>query len=315
MTTQITWNDLFTQGTLIDYSTHIWRARIRLKAEDLGIDATDDVQKAFSFGCHRLAPSTAFEAINSAVNGYVSDIMEHSLNFPLLQGVRYVPDSEVKPLQKKLDLRLREFNIAVEEFLAQYDSMMQEMLPVLEQALKEAAKTPEAAFNALSRVTREYPSSEKVAAKFGLEWNFFTIAIPSSKEAADTAKSSIPQVQKVITSMVEQLRTELSEKVSGLISLAQKAKDGTSRTKEGFGSMSKKSALSVLEKVDRMNILGDSVLKAQTQALRSLLDSSDMNVVMRDLGQIKTNLESDITEATKAAEKKLTGLGNRKIAF
>ena len=210
MNTQITWNDLFTQGTLIDYSTHIWRARIRLTAEDLGIDMTDDVQKAFSFGCHRLAPASAFEAINSAVNGYVNDIMEHSLNFPLLQGVRYVPDSEVKPLQKKLDMRLREFNIAVEEFLAQYDSMMQEMLPVLEQALKEAAKTPEAAFNALSRVTREYPSSEKVAAKFGLEWSFFTIAIPSSKEAADTAKSSIPQVQKVITSMVEQLRNELS---------------------------------------------------------------------------------------------------------
>jgi len=311
----VTWNDLFTQGTLIDYSVHLWRARIQLKPEDLGIDSTADIQKAFSFGCHRLAPASAFEGINAAVSGWQRDIEEHSLAFPILSGVRYVPDTQVKELQRKLDMRLREFNIAVEEFLYQYDDMMSEMLPILEQALREAAKTQEAAAAAISRVTQEYPSREKVAQKFGLEWNFFTIAIPSSKEAAVTAKSAIPQVQKVIGSMVEQLRNELSEKVAGLLDLAKKAKDGTSRTKEGFGSMSKKSALAVLEKVDRLNVLGDSVLREQTQVLRSLLDSSDldMNNVIRDLNSVKGNLEQDIATAQAQAEKKLTGLGVRKL--
>lgn len=314
-TTNVTWNDLFTQGTLIDYSTHLWRARIRLKPEDLGIDPTDDVQRALSFGCHRLAPASAFADINAVVNGYTSDIMEHSLNFPLLQGVRYVPDSEITELQRKLDKRSFEFGIAVDAFLAQYDNMMAEMLPIIEKALQEAAKTPDAASAAMSRVVTEYPSRDKVTQKFGLEWNFFTIAIPDSKEAAVSAKNSIPQVQKAITGMVEQLRNELLEKVSGLFSLAKKVKDGTSRSKDGFASTSKKSALDVLAKVDRLNILGDTVLKEQVQVLRSLLDSEDMSAVMQDLSKVKVNLESDVAEASKAAEKKLTGLGNRKIAF
>jgi hypothetical protein len=313
----VTWNDLFTQGTLIDYSVHLWRARIQLKPEDLGIDMTDDIQKAFSFGCHRLAPASAFEEINAAVGGWERDIKEHSLAFPILDGVRYVPDDQVKVLQQKLDMRLREFNIAVEYFIAQYENMMTDMLPIIEQALLSAAKTPEAAAAAISRVTQEYPSREKVAQKFGLEWNFFTIAIPASKEAAVTAKSAIPQVQKVINSMVEQLRNELSDKVASLLDLAKKAKDGKSRTKEGFGSTSRNSALAVLDKVDRLNVLGDTVLREQTQVLRSLLDSSemDMNTVISDLAKVKGNLESDIATATAAAEKKLTGLGNRKIAL
>ena len=313
----ITWNDLFTQGTLIDFSVHLWRARLQLKAKDLGIDETEDVQKAFSFGCHRLAPAESFESINEAVRGWQRDIEEHSLAFPLLQGVRYVPDNQVRILQNKLDLRVRDFNIAVEEFLAQYDSMMNEMLPVLEQALHEAAKTPDAAKTAFSRVCQEYPSRQDVAAKFGLEWNFFTIALPTSDIAAQTAKSAIPQVQKVITSMVEELRKGLSEKVSNLLSLARKAQNGTSRSKDGFGNKTKQSMLDAIEKVMRLNVLGDPVLTEQTKMLRRLLESDgdELATVVQNLNKIKVNLESDVAEAAKAVERKLTGTGNRKIAI
>lgn len=313
----ISWNDLFTQGTLIDFSVHLWRARIRLTAEDLGIDDTEDVKKAFSFGCHRLAPAKAFESINSCVNSWTTAIEEHSFAFPLLRGVRYVPDGQVRELQRKLDLYLREFNICVGEFIEDYDRMMHEMLPTLEQALHDAAKSTEAANSAYSRVIQEYPSAAKVALKFGLEWNFFSISLPSSKDAAVTAKSAIPQVQKVVASMIEQLRTELSDKVANLISLAQKTQSGSARHKNGFGKASKESAFSVLEKVDRLNVLGDSVLKEQTEMLRSMLtaDNADINTTVRALDRIKSNLESDIEEAAEVAEKRLTGLGNRKIAI
>jgi len=311
----ISWGDLFTQGTLIDFSVHLWRAKLQLTAKDLGIDETDDVQKAIRFGSHRLAPSEAFEAINSQVRGYQTDIQEHSLAFPVLQGVRYVPDSEVKTLQTKLDLRVRQFNIEVEKFLDQYDDMMREMIPVIEQALTEAAKTPEAAQAALSRVIQNYPSREKVAEKFELEWNFFTISMPVSSEASKMAKDANSQVQKVMSSMLEELRAELSEKVGSLLSLAQKVKDGNSRDKDGFGSRSKESAINVLNKVDRLNILGDPVLSEQTKKLRSILESEsiDATEVVRDLDTIKSNLEVDIQSARDMAEKKLTGLGNRKI--
>lgn len=312
----ITWNDLFTQGTLIDYSVHLWRARIRLTAEDLGIDATDDVQKAFSFGCHRLAPTKSFEEINSAVNAWMKDIEDHSFDFPLLRGVRYVPDTQVPELQRKLDERKREFNIAVDEFLDRYNTMMQEVLPTIEQALHDAAKTSEAAKSAFSRVVQEYPSVSKVAKKFDLEWNFFTISIPISKEAAVTAKSAIPQVQSVITSMIDQLRSELSDKVGNLLTLTQNIKDGKSRSKAGLASKSKKSALAVLDRVDRLNIMNDDTLTEQVSMLRLLLSNdNDLSTTVRGLKSVKSNLEADISAVVEAAEKRMTGLGNRKISI
>ena len=191
---------------------------------------------------------------------------------------------------------------------------MNEMLPTIEHALKDACKTPEAAELAYSRVVKEYPSVSKVASKFGLEWDFFTISLPSSKEAAQSAKNAVPQVQSLISGMVEELRGELSSKVQTLLDLSAKASEGTGRYKYDIGSRSKRSAYEVLDKVDRLNIFDDSVLKEQTQILRSLLDNTDMKTIAKDLNMIKKNLESDISDIAKAAEKKLTGLGNRKIA-
>jgi len=312
---QLTWNDLFTAGTLIDYSVHLWRARIQLKAEDLGVAKTEEVQKALSFGCHRLAPAESFEVINSIVRSFQKDIEEYSLAFPLLQGVRFVPDEQVKALQKKMDLRLREFNYAVNDFLEDYDINMQKMLIVIEQALNEAAKSPQAAATALSRVISEYPSKQEVAKKFGLEWKLFSISMPMSKSAAQSAAMAMPQVTKAVTSMVEQLRSELAEKVGGLITLVQKVKEGKSRTKDGFDAKSKESALSVLAKVDRLNFFGDRILAEQTSVIRRMLESDDCNPdrIAKDLNHVRSNLEGDIQAASAEAERKLTGIGRRKL--
>ena len=312
----LTWQDLFTKGTLISFNRHLWRAGLRVKAVDLGIDNTQEVRQALSLGQHKLAPSSAFKEINAAIGEWNRAIEEHSFEFPLLKSVRYVPDSEVEPLQQKLNDRRENFKKKVKEFIVKYDQIRREMFPVLEQCLKEVAKTEEAAQTALARINAEYPSQEEVESKFGLEWDFFTITIPASKEAANAAKDAAGQVQSVISSMVEQLRSELSQKVATLIDLAKKAQDGKSRAKEGIGPASKESAFTVLDKVERMNVLGDAVLTEQVNKLRAILKSEfTPDSVVKDLGSIKLNLESDIASASAAAEKKLTGLGNRKLQF
>jgi len=312
----ITWNDIFTQGTLVDFSVHMWRARIQLTAKDLGIDQTDDVVQALSFGCHRLAPAKAFEGVNKQVRLWMGAIEEHSLNFPLLKGVRYVPDDQVSELQLKLERYQRAFNQAVMDFIDDYANVQEEMIPVLKSALREAAKGEVAAEQAIERVISEYPSAARIQEKFGLEWNFFTISLPSSKEAVETAKSAVPQIQKVMESMIVELRKELSGKVETLLSLASKAKQGKARTKQGFGDKSVTSALAVLDKVERLNVLNDPVLRDQTRALKSLLNSSegmDVSLISGELDNVKKSLKEDVAQAASQAEQRLTGLGKRKL--
>jgi len=292
----------------------MWRARIQLTASDLGIEQTDDVVQALSFGCHRLAPAKSFEQINICVRLWQKAIEEHSLNFPLLNGVRYVPDNQVAQLQAKLERQEREFSACVREFIEEYGDIQDEMIPVLKSALHSACKNEEAADVAIERVVNEYPSSQRIASKFGLEWNFFTISLPTSQDAVKTAKSAVPQVQKVIESMVTELRTELAEKVEILLKLSAKAKAGQSRAKNGFGQKSVESALAVLDKVERLNILNDPAITQQTNILRSLLDSeADAFQISQELDSVKTSLKKDITDAAQDAEKRLTGMGNRKL--
>ena len=313
----ITWNDIFTQGTLIDFSVHMWRARIQLTAKDLGIDQTDEVTQALSFGCHRLAPAKAFKEVNKQQRLWLSAIEEHSLNFPLLKGVRYVPDDQVVQLQEKLERYQRYFNQAVQDFIYDYKNIQEEMIPILKSALREAAKDELSAENAIARVISEYPSPMKIQEKFGLEWNFFTISLPTSKEAVDTAKSAVPQIQKVMESMIVELRKELSEKVEALLSITSRVKEGKARTKEGFGERSLTSALSVLEKVERLNVMNDPILSQQTRALKSLLNSSEgmeLSAVADELDNVKKSLKEDVKVAAAKAEQRLTGLGKRKLS-
>ena len=215
----LTWNDFFKQGTLIDFGEHIWRARAQLKAKDLGIAETSEVKSALSFGCQRLAPPEEFEEINAISRLWKNDIESHSLNFPLLLGVRYVPDSQIAELEEKLSGHRINFEAAVRKFLSRYDMIKTGMLPTLEQALLQAAKTPEAAALAFDKVRAAYPSVESIAEKFSLTWNFFTIQVPLSDDAKKVSMDADPQINLILFSMVYQLRSELTEKIDALLEI------------------------------------------------------------------------------------------------
>lgn len=311
------WSDLFTQGTLIDFSEHMWRARVGLTAEDLGIEESEEVVKALSFGCQRLAPKEEFEILNRISAAWKADIEYHSLNFPLLVGVRFVPDSQVQILSGKLENHKKAFEKEVRGFLARYNDIKAKQLPVLEQALKDAAKTPEAAYAAYMRVEGAFPSADVIAEKFGLEWNFFNVSMPNSPEAVKAAKNTAPQIKKVVESMVSQLRKDLKEKVEGLIQVAGRI---DTNKKDGFSDKSVKAALSVLDRVDGLNVLDDAELRQQTRKLREALESSQngsiqLNEVVNNLVEARKSLETDKAKAVEMAEKKLMGIGDRKMKW
>lgn len=314
---RLQWSDLFAKGTLIKFVEHMWRARLQLTARDLGIEESEEVQKALSFGTQRLAPKEEFEALNRISSAWKSDIEYHSLAFVGYDGFRFVPDDQVKILTGKIENHKKAFEKEVRAFIGRYEKMKEKHLPILEQALKDACRTPEAAFAAFSRVESEYPSAGEIASKFGLEWSFLNLNMPTSPEAAKAAKNATPEIKKIVESMIGQLRRDLKEKVEGLISVAGRI---DTNKKEGFNERSINAALAVLDRVESLNVLEDVELNQQVRRLRNALESGQngslqLKEVVDNLVDARKALEVDQAKAVEIAEKKLMGMGDRKIKW
>ena len=315
----LTWNDIFTTGSLIHFSRHQWEARAKLSNSDLGIEATltDDGDKSVNRTL-KLARAKRFKKIEECRQAFKNEIESRSLNFPVLESVRYVPDTQVSVLRENLDRINREFTEAVDDFVAKFYDIKSEGLEDARLVLLNECRNPDAAASAFARVSAEYPDAEKIRVKFGLEFDFFTIQMPVSEAAAAAAKETAPQVKSVIESMVTQLRTELGDKLADLIKYTDKAMGGGTVNMKSINS-----ALELLNKCDQLNFLGDDTLTQQVSLLKNLLqnakDSKDSKQDL-NLGELFTGLSKaqaavsgDMQAAVDAAERKLTGFGSRKI--
>src|SRR4051812_1170605 len=116
------WNDLFFTGSVVDLAVSVWGARIQIKASDLGIEDSEEVRKALSLGSHRLVPPESLTAISAAAGKAQRAVDHHSLNFALIRGARYVPDTALPPLLEKLRVAREEFHGAVSAFLETYEA-------------------------------------------------------------------------------------------------------------------------------------------------------------------------------------------------
>ena len=307
----ITWSDLFVNGTLINYSQHFWRAKEQLTAEDLGIQESTDVKRAISFGSLKLAPKESFDSLNTIAREWEKDIKFHSLAFPLLTSVRYVPDSEVKNLEKKLKVHTENFQKEVKAFLLKFSVIKEQQLAVIKQALIDAAQSEKDALEAYQRVCAEYPDEEKVESKFLLEWNFFTINIPSSKQAATMARRAAPQIQEVLTSMVSELRSELSSRITTLIDMTKKIQEGSSRF-SGLNPKNKEATNAILDRVNSLNFFDDPVIRRQVANLKDLLENDNLDQVLVGLTQANETINKDVE---KAVEKAKIKIGKRKLTL
>jgi hypothetical protein len=327
----LTWNDIFTTGSLIHFSRHQWQARAELTDKDLGIEPAPaelnedgTVKKKGEKIVNqtiRLAHAKRFERINQKMRAFIAEIEARSLNFPVLESVRYVPDAQVATLRTNLENINREFEAAVDAFVADFPQIKTEGLDFVTRDLYKSGRcrTAEHATAAIARITADYPDANAVAAKFGLEYDFFTIQLPVSEAAAAAAKDAAPQVKSVVESMLKQLRSEVSEKLTTLLRLTDEARkaNGTLNMK------SINSALDVLSKVDSLNFLGDETLIQQVSMVRSMLQNAkdakeakqdaNLSELFSGLSKAQEAVSADVQAAVSAAEKKLTGLGARKI--
>lgn len=316
MTTQtqsngLSWNSLFLTGSVVDIDAGRWYARTKIKPEDLGIVDSPEVAKALSLGSHRLAPPEAFEEIQGIVSRAKRALEFHSLKFAMIAGARYVPSDQMEPLMMKLREAKRQYKDALERFVANYDSVIAAMLPTIKQALTDAAKGDMAVVDqALARIQSEYPSSDQIRAKFYFKWSIYAVQSAKGAAAAEAAEEEAESIKGVVKGMVEQLRTDLAEKVSGVMEVIKKG-----------GKLKKNSlaaALTCLDRTDSLNVLGDLELTRQTRAIREALMNLDPETdapagTVDQLGNLKSELEQGAAEAVAQAEQALMGLGVRKL--
>lgn len=301
---------LFEQGSVIDLTVSTWAARARLTAEDLGFEPTSEVKKALSLGCHRLAPSEAFVEVNKAITDAEDAIWKCSVPFPLIRGARFVPNKKQDELATQLTSAQRRFTAAVEAFGIGYEEMQLKHRPVMETAMAEAAKTPEAAKEAVKRLAGIYPSTLEVKKRFRMTWTAYNLTAPKSSVLSEGAD----EVQSIAASFVEGLRTEVKEKLVTLIKLAQDAGDTGKLNQRSLNS-----AIEVLDRVAEMNeFIGDSVLGRSVELLKKLLTmgkESNPLTLARELDEVGKAIEVSTENAIAEAEAKLTGKGRRQFDF
>lgn len=306
---KLTWDKLFLNGSVVGLTNSLWRARVQIKASDLGIEDTDAVRTALSLGCHRLMPLKSFEEITRQHREASKLIDYYSVNFGLIRGARYVPEKNLPILIEELKKAKERFYLAVDSFMNNYEKTKDEMLPIIEKALLDAANDPIAAVNAFNRIKQEYPLANEVRSKFSLGYSVYAIRSAQNEGVANAAAEESEGVKSIIADMVKQLRDDLTCKLSDILKIVN---DG--------GKLNDKSieaANNILNRVDSLNVLNDRVLSDQINAFRKALASVtdgkyDGNFVV-GLDNIKKTLETSVEEAIKDAEESLTGVGKRKL--
>jgi len=303
-----TWFDLFSTGSLCDLDISLWHGLVRLKPKDLGIESTQEVRTALTFGHERLLPKRVLQPIFKAAAEARKAVEFNSINFPLVPGSRFVPKNRRRALDRTLDDCRKEFQRELDVLVKSYDQERQNMQPVLERALTDAAKDTGAVQAAMDRVNLSYPGADALRNNFSIGWKFFAIA--SAMDGSPTEDAAA--VKEVIGDLVKKLRAEVTDKADDILGLVARGGKLTQKTYN--------SALKVCERLESVNILGDRQLDAAVKAIREAVrqaSSADTDkageILVNGLGPLKEQLEKSREEAAAEAADRICGLGKRRL--
>ena len=306
----VTWTDLFNQGTLCDLDVSVWAGLVRVKPEDLGIEKTDAVAKALTFGHERLVSKGKLQPIRTQEHEARKALDAFSITFPLIEGSRYVPRARHSELEAKLTEIKVKFDEAVVKFIEDYDEHRVKMRETLRTAIRDAAKDPSVVETTLRRIEGKYPSHETLREKFNLTWRWFSVAAP--QDGTVNGQGSI--VDETIGEMVGKLRQEIDAKMGDVIDLCVRG-----------GKLSMKtynSARTCLDRLESLNVFGDQGLARAITRMRETvsraIDAGPDNaseVLVGGLNPVREELSNSVEEAVAQAAKRLTGGGKRKLSL
>lgn len=150
-------NDVFSNGVLIYLHARCWGASSRLDKKHLGELPKDIVRGMYDL----LKDKTYLAGVHNVRNEAVNFIGDNSLPFPIA-GLHFVPKKLIFEMDMKLKTYRNRFWAAVEEFLENYSSLVEDYAKEYPD-LYEPAK---------------YPSKSQLRTRFCFDWIFRHFNVP-----------------------------------------------------------------------------------------------------------------------------------------
>lgn len=313
-------SDIFTNGSVVNLSTSIWRARTKIVPQDLEIPDSADVRRVLSLGVHRLAPTEAFEPILAAEREARKVLESNSLAFRMIQGARYVPNDRLPGVFAQLKEKREKFDGAVSDFCASYQEIRTAQEASIRAGLTDVLRDPtvpdevwQAKVDRVwQRIDAAYPSGRELIGKFSMGWSVFLLRSVNPELQKVLGEETAP-VKSILQGMVEGLRSEVEEKLGDVMALIMRGGKYTAKTTN--------SALAVIERVEALNIINDSTLNEQCRRIRELLKKMQGDDISQDtkdrviegLSEVKGILSTDMETAIAEAERSLTSFGQRRL--
>jgi hypothetical protein len=272
----MSFQNIFTDGVLVDLNIGKWTGARSLQAEDLGIPK-EKLPKTFRLGQKTLVPKEVID--NFSHLDYLARKLLTDKSFPFAFGnARFVPKKLFQEFVDELKTLQERFFNSVEDLCTNYEKYKLEVRP-------EYVKAAHAAFNRLSkfdtdfdesqdefinnflaRVDSFYPTVESVRKRFSMSFVVFQVAMPDLSQAgiddvvSEARKSQLientykdalyDKVQEYVNNMVGELRDKAS---SVLTTLKNNIKEGKRISEASLNSVKK-----MVETYEKMNIVGDN---------------------------------------------------------
>ena len=304
----LTWSNLFAFGCLIKTRITQCRFQTRINPEDIGIEDIDgEFAKAIYPGHKKLLPDKFLKPISSVIYKIKKLLDDNSLDFPLLEGARFIPKKAKEEVKGMLREYKVQFDAAVEDLIQSYEQAKREQLPNIRKALEKYTENKENSAEivnqAMVRIEGSYPTPDYIRAKYNVTWRPMDISVPRDEETAEALEQQSQDVKEAVTGMVDGLRKELLEKITSVIASAKKNETIQAKTLESVETL--------CNRVENMNILNDIYIKSAIKQLRIIIRMEDTEQISNNMVSLKETLDSSAEQSRDAAINSLTKLGRR----
>jgi hypothetical protein len=278
--------NIFTDGVLVDINISKWTAERLLQPEDLGL-RKEQIPDTFKLGHKCLIPRDVIRSFHNM--DYEARNLLTGYSFPFaFGGARFVPKKMFLEYSTKMEDLKKKFYTSVEDFLVNYENYKLAVRP-------EYIKAGQAAYERmkkmgyapvdregyvgqfLERVNTFYPSADKMRTKFKMEYVVFQVSLPDLTQVsiddvvADSEKAEmVKEVYK--EALYDKIKNYVGDIIGDLRGKAQKILESLRRSIKESRRLTVSSfnmVKDMINEYERMNIIGDDYFLNQLISFRN----------------------------------------------